>query len=159
MNTLDILNAGHQTVLKTLEGFPDEAWDSSGACGEWSVKDSIAHLISLEKVLIDVLGTFVGKEEPTSYLTRFTDKNAQFNESEVALRKKRSVQDVLVEYNETHEQAMTLAVKIRPEVFRQAGTLPWFGAEYALDDFIVYAAYGHSCEHSARIAAFKDHVS
>lgn len=158
MNTLDILKSGHQTVLKTLQDMPDGAWESSGVCGKWSVKDSIAHLISLEKVLIDVLGTFVGKEEPTPYLTMFTEKNAQFNESEVALRKEKSVQDVLFEYNQTHEQAMSLAAQIRPETFQQVGTVPWFGAEYALDDFIVYAAYGHSCEHSARIAAFRDHI-
>ncbi len=36
------------------------------------------------------------------------------------------------------------------------GTLPWYGMEYALDDFIVYTFYGHKREHSAQIAAFGD---
>jgi hypothetical protein len=30
--------------------------------------------------------------------------------------------------------------------------------EYALDDYIVYAYYGHKREHSAQIAVFRDLV-
>ena len=41
-------------------------------------------------------------------------------------------------------------------MFRQSGTLPWYGMEYALDDFLVYIYYGHKREHSAQIAAFRD---
>ena len=159
MNALEILKTGHQAVLRTLEGFPDEAWDRSGACGTWSVKDIIAHLTSYEKLLLDVFTTCVGKEGPTPYLKKFTEMDGpQFNESEMALRKEKSVQDVLFEYNETYGQVMELATQIRPEAFRQVGTLPWFGAEYALDDFIVFLIYGHKCEHSARIAAFRDRI-
>ncbi|EFH82413.1 maleylpyruvate isomerase N-terminal domain-containing protein [Ktedonobacter racemifer] len=159
MNALDILKSGHQAILRTLEGFPDEAWDSSDACGMWSVKDIIAHLTSYEKVLVDVLGTFVGKEGPTPSLKKFKEMDApQFNESEVALRKEKSGQDVLFEFNEAHGQVMSLAAQIRPEAFRQVGTLPWFGAEYALDDYIVYTFFGHKCEHFSRIAAFRDRV-
>ncbi|HEY4388145.1 MAG TPA: DinB family protein [Ktedonobacteraceae bacterium] len=159
MNALDILKSGHQAALRTLEDFPDEAWDRSGACGMWSVKDIIAHLTSIEKVLVDVLGTFVGKEGPTPYLKKFTEMDSsQFNESEVALRKEKSVQEVLFEYHETHEQALSLATQIRPETFGQVGTLPWFGAEYALDDYIVYTIFGHTSEHSAWIAAFRDRI-
>ena len=42
--------------------------------------------------------------------------------------------------------------------FRENGTLPWYGAEYSLDDFIVYTYYGHKREHAAQIAAFRDHL-
>lgn len=157
MNALDILKYGHQTVLQTLDGFPDEAWENSGACGIWSVKDIIAHLTSYEKVLVDVLSTFVD-DGPTPYLKKYTDPKANFNDSEVALRKEKNVQEVLYEYNDVHRQAMALAAQIRPETYRQAGTLPWYGAEYALDDFIVYAFYGHKREHSAQIAAFLDRL-
>jgi hypothetical protein len=38
MNTLDILKYGHQTFLKTLEGFPEAELNRPGACGDWSVK-------------------------------------------------------------------------------------------------------------------------
>lgn len=158
MNASDILKYGHGTVLQTIEGFPESAWETPGACGVWSVKDIIAHLASYEHVLVDVLSTFVGGSH-TPYLNKFTDPGVNFNDSEVAARKGKSVKEVLDEYNDTHAQVMSMVSRIPVETLRQAGTIPWYGIEYALDDYIVYAFYGHKREHSAQIAAFRDHLT
>jgi hypothetical protein len=91
-------------------------------------------------------------------LSKFTDPGGNFNDPEVAARKGKSVKEVLGEFNDTHAQVMSLAARIPVETFRQTGTLPWYGMEYALDDFIVYTQYGHKREHSAQIAAFRDHL-
>lgn len=156
MNATDILKYGQLTVLQTIEGFPESAWETPGACGVWSVKDIIAHLASYERVLVDVLSTFVSGGS-TPYLNKFTDPNSNFNDTEVAARKEKTFSEVLGEFNDTHAQVMSLAARIPVETFRQSGTLPWYGMEYALDDFIVYTQYGHKREHSAQIAAFRDH--
>ncbi len=155
MNATDILKYGQLTALQAIDGFPETAWETSGACGVWSVKDIIAHLASYEQVLADVLSTFVGKH-PTPYLDKFTEPGGQFNDTEVGLRKGRTMPEVLDEFNDAHAQVMSLAAQIPPESFRHNGTLPWYGMEYALDDFIVYTFYGHKREHSAQIAAFGD---
>jgi hypothetical protein len=42
MNTPDILKYGHQTVLGTFKDFPEAEWYTSGACGVWSVKNSLS---------------------------------------------------------------------------------------------------------------------
>ena len=157
MNAVAILKYGQQTVLQTLEGFPETAVETPGACGIWSVKDILAHLASYEQVLVDVLSTF-GSLQPTPYLNKFTEPGGQFNDTEVDLRKARTMQEVLDEFNDAHAQVMSLATQISPERFRQTGTLPWYGIEYALDDFLVYTFYGHKREHSAQIAAFGDHL-
>ena len=107
--------------------------------------------------MVDVLSTFVGGAS-TPYLSKFTDPGGNFNDPEVAARKGKSVKEVLGELNDTHAQVMSLAARIPVETFRQTGTLPWYGMEYALDDFIVYTQYGHKREHSAQIAAFRDHL-
>ena len=131
MNAVDILKYGQQTVLQTLEGFPASALETPGACGVWSVKDIIAHLASYEEVLVDVLSTFVGKH-PTPYLNKFTEPGGQFNDTEVGIRKGRSMREVLDEFHDAHAQVMSLAAQIRPETFRQvepspgmAWTMPW----------------------------------
>jgi hypothetical protein len=157
MNASDILMYGHGTVLQTIEGLPESAWETPGACGVWSIKDIIGHLASYEHVMVDVLSAFVGGG-PTPYLNKYTDPGGQFNDSEVELRKGKTVREILGEYNDTHEQVRSLAARIPVETFRQTGTLPWYGMEYALDDFIVYTQYGHKREHSAQIAAFRDHL-
>ncbi|HXV43743.1 MAG TPA: hypothetical protein VEC96_11830 [Anaerolineae bacterium] len=82
----------------------------------------------------------------------------QFNDSEVELRQDKTMGEVLAEYNDTCAQVMTLAARIPAETFRQAGTLPWYGPEYDLDDYIVYSFYGHKREHSGQIAVFRDRL-
>jgi hypothetical protein len=158
MNASDILKYGQGTVLQAIEGLPEQAWDTPGACGVWSIKDIIAHLTSYEHVILDVLNTFVSSD-PTPYLSKFTEPGGGFNDSEVAARKGKTVKELLGEFHDTHAQVMALAARMPVETFRQAGTLPWYGMEYALDDFIVYTQYGHKREHSAQIAAFRDHLT
>src|SRR5919109_3203762 len=70
MNAVDILKYGQGTVLQTIEGFPESAWETPGACGVWSVKDIIAHLASHEQVLADALTTFLDGS-PTRALSMF----------------------------------------------------------------------------------------
>lgn len=157
MNATDILKYGQLTVLQTIEGFPETAWETAGACGVWSVKDIIAHLASYECVLEEVLATFMGgPHSSTPYLTRYTDPGSQFNDTEVEQRKNKGIRAVLEELNDTHAQVMSMVGRIPSETLRQSGTLPWYGMAYALDDFLVYAYYGHKREHSAQIAAFRD---
>jgi hypothetical protein len=73
-------------------------------------------------------------------------------------RKANTVREVLAEFNNAHARVMELIVTISVETLRQNGTLPWYGMDYALDDVIVYMYYGHKREHSAQIAAFRDHL-
>ncbi len=98
MNAADILKYGQLTVLQTIEGFPEVAWETPGACGVWSVKDIIAHLASYEHVLVDVLSTFVGGG-PTPYLAKFTQPGGPFNDTEVGLRKEKSMKEVQREHS------------------------------------------------------------
>src|SRR5579859_2619861 len=99
MNATDILKYGQQTVHQAIDGFPETALETPGACGVWSVKDIIAHLASYEQVLVDVLSTF-GSHDATPYLNKFTEPGGQFNDTEVGLRKERTMREVLAEFND-----------------------------------------------------------
>ena len=165
MNASDILKYGHGTVLRAIDGLAEADWETGGVCGVWSVKDIIAHLASYELVLKEVLGFFQSDSarpsastgtSATPMLNAFAEPGGQFNNTQVALRSSYSHTDVLAEYTSAYEQVATLAAQIPAEYFRQVGTLPWYGIEYALDDFIVYAFYGHKREHCAQIAVFRD---
>jgi uncharacterized damage-inducible protein DinB len=159
MNATDILKYGQGTVLHSIDGFPEADWETAGACGVWSVKDIIAHLTSYEHVLVDVLTTLTGGgSTPTPYLAKFSEPGGQFNDAEVDARKKKTIKEVLAEFNDTHAQVMAMLAQIPEETRRQTGTLPWYGMDYALDDFIVYTYYGHKREHSAQIYAFRDRL-
>ena len=153
MNALDVLTYGHQTMLRTIEGLAEADWRLPGVTGRWSAKDVLAHLASFEHMLVDVLNTFL-EGGATPYLTAWQGEG--FNDREVPKRQDMTVSQVLAEYTDTQAEVMALARRIPAEVYRQAGRLTWYGAEYDLDDFIVYTFYGHKREHSAQIAAFRD---
>ncbi len=154
MNALDILKYGHLTVCHTIEGLDARDWISGGVCGVWSVKDIIGHLAAYERVLIDVFHSLLNGHD-TPYLNQFR-AGPGFNDAQAAQRQDHSIQQVLNEYNERFAEVMTLAPQLPDAQWAQPGTLPWYGAEYALDDFIVYTFYGHKREHSAQIAVYRD---
>jgi hypothetical protein len=155
MHSYDVLKYGHQTFISTIGEFPAGAVNRPGACGVWSVKDIVAHLASYELVLVDVLNSQLGGTA-TPYLDQLFAQGEQFNDSQVEARRSHTFEQVLGEYNDAHAQVMALAAQIPAEVFRQTGILPWYGAEYDLDDYIAYSFYGHKREHSAQVAAFRD---
>jgi hypothetical protein len=156
MNAIDILKYGHQTVLQSLEGLPESEWETGSVCGVWSVKNIMAHLASYEWLLVDVLNTFLGGD-PTPYLEKVGAMDPdRFNDDEVGSRQGKTGLETLTEYTETQTKTMELAAQIPPETFRRVGTLPWYGTEYSLDDFLVYTYYGHKREHCAQINVFKD---
>lgn len=161
MNTQDVLNYGHRTMLGTLEGVPQTEWETGGVCGVWSVKDIIAHLTSHNLLLAEVMtSTFLGRDDPTPCMAMIAEIGAgEFNDAQVALRQAMTPAEMLAEHKEAHAQVMALIVQIPPEKYRENGTMPWYGADYDLDDFIVYTSYAHKREHCAEINVFRDRLA
>lgn len=155
MNARDILFYGDRTLHGTLARVPQSEWEREGVCGWWSVKNIVAHLTSFELVLVDVLRNQIdGSDMP--YLALYRDP--KFNDSQVEQRQDKTAAKTLAEYDETHALTMALIEKLTPEKLREVGTIPWYGADYSLDDFLVYTQYGHKREHSAQVAVFADVV-
>lgn len=159
MNVIDILKSGHQTVLNAIEDLPETTWEQSGVCGDWSVKDIVAHLASFEAVLADILRQLADANAATPALDRLFADFDGFNEREVQSRREQSVQTILDEYNTHYADVMRLIEQIPEEKRRQNGILAWYGDAYDLEDFIVYTYYGHKREHSAQILLERNRLS
>ncbi|MFN2221990.1 MAG: DinB family protein [Chloroflexota bacterium] len=156
MNARDVLFYGHGTVMRAMDGLPHEQWLTPGVVGYWSVKNIISHLASFEMVLIELLGALPdGRPMPT--VERFKADPQGFNDVEVdQKRADQSPADAWAEYVTNWERVMGLLDAI-PEADRRAvGALPWYGAEYDLEDFLVYTFYGHKREHCAQIMVYRD---
>ena len=153
MNADDVFRYGHLTLLGCVDGFPDAFWESEGVCGYWSAKDVIAHLASYELATGDLFAGILG-EEPGLTLDLLLSRGADFNDDQVEQRRGQSAAETLAEYSAAHERAATSLARIPIEQRRVAGIVPWYGAEYDLEDIITYMSYGHKREHSAQIAEF-----
>lgn len=158
MHALDILEYGHKTVLDSVAGLTESAWNTTGAAGEWTPKDIMAHLASFEHILLDVLEGLRGAQNmPT--LNRWLQDPARFNTFEVKVRQHLSAQAIVTEYTTIFDETINQIIRIPEHRLRQAGALPWYGAEYDVEDFIVYTFYGHKREHSAQIAALRGRLT
>lgn len=159
MNATDIIHYGHDFVTRNIVDLPLAHWETPNVCGWWSTKLIIAHLASFEQLLGEVLRSFQGGGAggPTPYLDQLTGQGGQiFNDFQIAARQARPAADILAEYNSAAAESHRLVQLLDGEALRRPGTLPWYGAEYALDDFIVYQYYGHKREHMAQINVFQD---
>jgi hypothetical protein len=156
MHIQDLYEYGHQSFVSAIDNLPDDAWEIPGACGDWSVKEVVAHLASFERVLVEVLQSLRGATSETPMLKRFIYEFAQFNEDEVFKRRHDRVGAIFAEYITAYEQANTLLASTPQYKLTQPGLLPWYGDDYDLEDFITYNYYGHKREHSAQIVAFRE---
>jgi Mycothiol maleylpyruvate isomerase N-terminal domain len=118
MNVADVLTYGHEMVLRATDGLAEPDWLTPGVCGAWTVKDVVAHLASVELLIADVVGTFVGSG-PTPHLDAFNRKDPQYNDEEVARRREWSVARTLGEYTEAAQRVL--------EVGSPAGECPRAG--------------------------------
>jgi hypothetical protein len=156
MNAADILKYGDSFLQRILVDVPQSTWETDGVCGWWSVKNILSHLNSYEHFLEEILVSQRNASAETPTLNQLLEKGGEvFNDIQVGDRKALSAQAVLDEYNDMVNRNAALALEITPERWREVGTLPWYGAEYSLDDFIVYSFYGHKREHGAQIGVFK----
>jgi hypothetical protein len=159
MNASDVIKWGHDFVTRNVADLPREHWEAPNVCGWWSTKLVIGHLASFEVMLNEVLTSFQsdGAGRPQPYLEQMSSLGGQgFNDFQIDARKNRTPAELWAEYNAAAEESLRLVARLDSELLRRAGTLPWYGAEYALDDYIVYQYYGHKREHTAQINVFKD---
>lgn len=153
MNAAALLEQSHMLVLQTVEDFPEDQWDTPGACGDWSVKDTVAHLAVYEHLLVDLLNTLVN-DTPTPYMDKFVNQRAEFNTSEAEARQYHTAQQIIDEYNETQLQSSDLLAKIPAEKITQAGTIPWSDERCLADQIAIF--YKHTNDHCMQIKAFRD---
>ncbi len=156
MNVNDILKYGNLMVFDTVSDLDEQYWGVGGVCGVWSVQEIMAHLISFEHLLKDVLSSISGEEELPTLNAYLNQGDEDFNDVEVSKRKNMSVAEILEEYSTTQAIVAEIAQKIPAEVFRENGTIPWYGDEYCLNDFVVYTNYAHKREHVAQINVYRD---
>ena len=154
MNTSTMLENSNLLVIQAIDGLTETAWDIPGACGEWSVKDIIAHLASYEHVIADVLNTFLDSE-PTPYVLRWIKQPTEFNKTEVEARRYQTAQHVEDEYQDMQVQATSLLQQIPEETIQQRGTMPWYKPDDCLADFIDMV-YKHTQEHCEQIKSFRE---
>jgi uncharacterized damage-inducible protein DinB len=153
MDAVQMLENSHVKVIESVDDLSEPLWDVPGVCGEWSVKDTIAHLAAYERVLIDVLKTFQG-DEPTPYILQCFANFDDFNGMQVETRKYSTAQQVINDYNEAQIQTTSLLEQMPADAVQRVGTMPWYNPNRCLAD-LIGTLYEHTCAHCRQIIQFR----
>lgn len=156
MNAIAILIRGNKSFLKALDGVEPSIVDKPGACGEWSIKDVLAHITMYEELFVEVFQGQLDKGKTVPTLVKIGGDHQKYNDLGISRGKEKSFEELQSEYTTLHEKVMGLLKKIPVASFRKVGTILWYGKEYSLDDLIVILNYGHKKEHGAQISQFKE---
>jgi hypothetical protein len=149
VNPADILRYGQRDIDALIDRFTPTHWEMV-ALGEWTTKDLVGHLGAFEVRFAEVLCGFAGDEPPTNLRA---EPPGTFNDDQAAIRRDWTIEQVVGELRDAHRRTMSFVERIPPERWRQAGTLPWYGSQYSLDDYLVYIEYGHKREHGPQLEA------
>lgn len=149
MNPLDILTYGQRTIDDLIDRLEPGDWGAI-ALGRWTTKDLVGHLGVFEVRFVEILTSFLGEEPATSLVRIPVDV---FNDDQATVRREWPVEAIVAELRDAHVQAMALVPRIPADRWREVGTIPWYGPQYALDDLVVYLMYGHKREHAPQLEA------
>ena len=149
MNPHDVLRYGQREIDPIIDRFRADDWTRI-ALGVWTTKDLVGHLGAFEARFLELLQLFLG-EEPATNLRAVSP--ATFNDVQAAIRGDWPVDRVVAELRDAHRAVMDRVERIPAERWREVGTIPWYGAEYSLEDLLVYSQYGHKREHAPQLGA------
>jgi hypothetical protein len=155
MNTLDIVYWGDKHIKDALKGLSDKNWSVVGVTTKWTMRDLMAHIISYEWLLVDAFAFVLKLENARPYLDAMNADYEAFNDEQIRTRKTMSVKALLAEYSRAHRKVNKLISAVGPARMRKAGSIPWYGKQYSLEDFVVYANYGHKEAHLTHISTFR----
>jgi hypothetical protein len=149
VNARDILAFGQRDIDALIDRLTPADWTAI-ALGVWTTKDLVGHLGAFEVRFRESLTMFLGDTPATDILS---SRLATFNDDQAAIRHDWSVDEVVGELRGAHREVIELVARIPEERWREVGTIPWYGPQYALDDLVVYTMYGHKREHSPQVEA------
>src|SRR2546425_6376567 len=110
--------AFHETLTGLNEAQMSEVW-----LGTWSIKDIVAHISGWHREMGPALERLARGEKPVAPGVSYDDIDA-WNAKFAAAKKKASVADVLLEFDNSHEYFMHAAAGVPTERF-QPGKTAW----------------------------------
>ena len=152
---LDDLAAGRTGLLSAIEGLSEEEMIRPGVVGEWSVKDTLAHIAAWDKETRTVIHAFVTQENPVfDYKISGKRGFAKWNAREVEKWLDLSVAQILAEMEKARQELMELVQGLTEEQLSRRAVPPWRYPTTARRNLEIQAK--HDREHAEQIIAWRE---
>ncbi|MBA2454323.1 MAG: ClbS/DfsB family four-helix bundle protein [Chloroflexia bacterium] len=145
------LRADHQEWESILSQIPEERMIESGAAGDWSVKDLIAHITIYERWTIEWLKPALQEQPPAwNYpegedTATLDERNARFYEQ----NRDRALDDIRTEADEVHARLVDVVEQLPDDAVSKdiRDFAPQVGAYYREGTTVWQAIDGNAAEH------------
>ena len=104
-SVLGRLEQSWQAFLKSFAGLPEPALFEEGVCGEWSIRDIMAHITTWEEETLEALPLILENKRLPRYSTKYGSVDA-FNALHWEKKKKLSFSQVRKDLASTHKRLM-----------------------------------------------------
>jgi hypothetical protein len=103
LQLLNKLDEAWAALKESYRGLPDAQMEQPGVMGDWSVKDSLAHVTTWEEEALKYLPVIVEGGKPPRYKDEYGGIDA-FNAQMTEQKRRLSLPDVLGRLDEIHER-------------------------------------------------------
>jgi uncharacterized damage-inducible protein DinB len=161
MHPLTTLRYAHKTLLDSTNGLRDADWDTPGVCGFWSVKQIIGHIIAWDSFFCEFVARHAGLDIPRPHIDdfrAFDGDDDKFNEKYGTSASSKTKDELLAELETVYAREVEICAKIDEATWHKTGVLRW-APDDDLEDYLLYAVYGHKYEHAAQIVVFRDSIA
>jgi uncharacterized damage-inducible protein DinB len=154
---LDDLVVARAELLSAIEGLSEQEMACPGVVGEWSVKDTLAHIAAWDQETRAVIRAFVTQEEPVfDYKISGKRGFAKWNAQQVEKRRDLSVAQILAEMEEARQELVELVQGLTEEQLSRRAVPPWRYPTTARRNLEIQA--GHDREHAEQIIAWREQL-
>ena len=155
MNTLKILNRGHQSLVDVLKDLPDQNVDQGFVTGSWTVRDIIDHLGIYEDLQLEAFRKFLDPAAATPLLDEKAKGSfSEFNQKQWERDRRQDWKEIFGRYAAAHAGLKEMVEKIPSELLAKQNTSQWYGEGCSLED-IIALNFGHKKHHTAQIKLFR----
>jgi hypothetical protein len=146
---LDAMNDSRAKLLKSVDGLSPSAMQEPGVVGEWSVRDTLAHITRWEAELVRLLFQLKQGQTPdfpTLTEPDFDKTNARFQKESLG----RPLDLILADFQTVRKQTQRRLDEYTDQEISEPGVYPVLKGN-ALLGYIVGNTYEHEVEHTVQI--------
>ncbi len=147
------LRAARAQFLRAIEGLSAEHMHQAGACGYWSVKDVLAHLVSWEAELITALSRLEAYRERSPHIVEIDDIDG-WNAEQYHINAPRSLESVQADFHNVHKQLIEVIEALDDHTLDDNRRFAWMEGE-PLSYLIAENATWHEEEHAEGISRWR----
>jgi hypothetical protein len=150
---LSALEESRERFLDAIEGLSEEALETPGVSGDWSVKDLLIHLTRWEAELVKLLWQARNQRTPTT--VHFSRQEVDtINELWYHQFRQRWLGLVLDDFHGVRNQTVRRVEELPEQAFADLEYYPWLGGQ-PLWKWIAEDSFSHESEHEAQVRAWR----